>query len=270
MIKNREVIIGVIVLTILAFFIVFDSQTKSRGGAVSKNILALTQPVTFLSGTVEKVEGQTITVSYKPMLPQIANVATTLSPTPKSVTITYQVAVSDKTTISKLVPYISYLFKAISPAPPVKLSIRDIKVGQSISVTSMVDLRTLSGNVFEAAAINIPLVNVLYGKIVQLGGNTLTIKAFPPSVPGAAALLKEKEYTIHISSETEISRNNLIGSSPKPEKLSASDLKKDMQVSVYTDTDVTNGTVFTALRIEPLVVASAPALPAAQILPPNP
>ncbi|PIV08615.1 hypothetical protein COS52_01745, partial [Candidatus Roizmanbacteria bacterium CG03_land_8_20_14_0_80_39_12] len=47
-------------------------------------------------------------------------------------------------------------------------------------------------------------------------------------------------------------------SAPKTEKLTLSDLKKDMQITVYTDADVTEGIKFNALRIEPMMTVAAP------------
>ncbi len=298
--QKKAVFIGLVALAILVFFMIADYKNKGGlgGGVVSQNILYITQPVMSFSGIVEKIEGNKITVSQKQMLMQTGTAAQmppvaitgvpSPYPTPKMVTITYQTTLSDRTQISQPAPYISYLFKTGAPGAQEKLTIKDIKVGQNITVNSQSDLRTLSGNVFEAVMINLPQkTNTLNGRISGVEGNSLTIKAFPPLAMGAYTrssamgtaqnIPKEKEYTITITKDTEISR--MIYSTammtpgepptpPKTEKLAPSDLKKDMQATVYTDADVTQGSSFIALRIEPMIVAITPTTPLMNTPPP--
>lgn len=267
---KKIIVIGVVILGILTLFMFNPPSNKT----VSQNILYLTQPVTSFSGIVDKIEGNKLTISQKQTFSQnivpplaVANLSSRPSPlpTPKTVTLTYQVIVTDKTQISQSPAFISYLFKNVTPALPLKSTIKDIKVGQYLTVNSQVDLRTLVGNVFEATTVNLPQkTNTLNGKIVSLEGNTLTIKGFVPMSPGAVpAAPQEKQYRISITSDTEISRN-VYGTNvnpgvlvaPKSEKLTIADLKKDVQVSVYTAEDVVESQTLTALRIEPAASAS--------------
>lgn len=273
---KKIIIIGVIVLGILTLFMFNGPSNK----AVSPNILYLTQPVNFFSGIVDKIEGNKLTVSQKliasqNLLPVAANPLgkTAPLPAPKVVTITFKVVISDKTQISQPLSIVNYLFKTVTPpavgAPGLlpadsapKMTVKDIKVGQMITVNTIKDLRTLTGDTFEATTVNLPQVaNTLNGKIVTLEGNVLTIKGFSQTmaVAAPAAVPKEKNYIINITQDTEISRNiydsnvnsgTLIA--PKPEKLSIGDLKKNMQVTVYTAEDVTESQTLTALRIEPI------------------
>ncbi|MEK7495448.1 MAG: hypothetical protein AAB603_02520 [Patescibacteria group bacterium] len=272
---KKIIIVGVVVLGILTLFMFNPPSNKT----ISQNILYLTQPATSFSGIVDKIEGNRLTISQKQTLtqnivppPAAVNLSNRPSPfpTPKTVTLTYQVIVTDKTQISQSPAFISYLFKIVTPALPLKSTVKDIKVGQYLTINSQVDLRTLVGNVFEATIVSLPpKTNYLNGKVVSLEGNTLTIKGFAPMMvplanPGAVpATPQEKQYRISITSDTEISRN-VYGANvnpgvlvaPKSEKLALSDLKVDMQITVYTTEDVTETQTLTALRVEPAASAS--------------
>lgn len=285
---SQKIIIagGVVVLAILALFMFlgFSKKNEVSDQSVSPNILYITSPVTFLSGKVEKVEGNTILVSNQYAVPQTAPIVITvlpnqppIMPTPQTKTITYKLLVTDKTQINQPATYVNYLLRTVVPSPQAKLTVKDIKVGQMITVNSAVDLRILKSNELEATMINLPqTTKVLSGKIVSVTNNALTLKAFPPLTGGpvavntAPAAPQEKEYFITVTSDTEISRMTSGGSStlPKPEKLALSDLKKDMQTTVYTAEDVTEAQTFTALRIEPAQVIStaAPLIPEANVL----
>jgi len=284
--QKKIVSIVFIALVLLTLFMFFDNAQKKglNGKSVSPNILYITQPVTSFSGIVEKIEGNVVSISSRYTLPQTASIVITvmpnqppIMPTPKTVTVMYKVVISGKTQIVQPPFFIPYLFKAVPAATEPKLSIKDIRVGSSITITSQVDLRTLEGILFEATMINLPQqINILNGKIVRINADILTMKAFPPPTMDAFAnpaamdqpqnAPKEKEYTITLTSDTEISRYGYdttiaLGgapSAPKTEKLTLSELKKDMQITVYTDADVTEGIKFNALRIEPMMTAAAP------------
>jgi len=162
--------------------------------------------------------------------------------------------ITDKTNIFRPPSYINYLFKNPSPSPAPKLTTKDIKVGQSITVNTQTDLRTFTGNTLEATSISLPpILNTLNGKVLKIEKNTLTIKAFSPFSPDpniSPQPPQEKEYQITLTEETEISRMNQQGA---PEKLSLSDIKKDTQINVYAAEDVTQTQKLTALRLEPLL-----------------
>lgn len=268
--------ITLIVLGSLAVFLVFKYFNKVRVGStpISPYILSLTQPVMSFTGVVEHIKGNTITVSQKQLhastlvppaalAPQDPATPQSPFPTPKSVTLTYMITVSDATQLSRPSFPINYLFKTVPPKPPQALTLQDINIGQAVTVSSPKDLRTLSDNRFEATHISLPQqITVISGKVTAVNGNTLTIKAFMPMAPIANIINttpsapEEKEYTITITKDTEISRM-VISPTPNPERLTISDLNTDTQVTVYTDTDVTIRTEFTALRIEPMMPAVA-------------
>ena len=292
---KKIIVVGIILLGILALFMTVDYKNKNglNGQTVSPNILYLTSPVNSLSGKVEKIEGNAVSISSQYALLQTAPIAITVMPnqppvmpTPQIKTITYKLLVTDKTKISQPASNINYLFKTITPsgapgfptASTPNLTVKNIKVGQYITVNSQDDLRTLLKNTFEATMINLPpIINTLNGKIVNITNNTLTLKAFAPvaAAPPMIALdtapptPQEKEYTIYITQDTEISRN-VYGTNmtpgepptpPKPEKLTLADLKADMRATVYTVEDVIETQTLTALRIEPAASTSPAILP---------
>ncbi|MDO8335229.1 MAG: hypothetical protein Q7T74_00380, partial [Candidatus Saccharibacteria bacterium] len=211
--KTKIIVIAILIFLIpLAVFLFLKYSNKSSSGKayVSPNTLYLTQPVMAFTGVVEKIEGNQLTVTQKqtlttpsavPPVPPVLDPATPSSPlpTPRTVTLTYLVTIGDQTQISQPIYPINYLFKTIPPQPPAQLTLQDIKVGQSITISSQVDLRTLKGNTFEASTLNLPSkINTLTGTITQLSSNALTLKAFAPGVltNTASPVLEEREYTV--------------------------------------------------------------------------
>lgn len=294
-------VVGALLLIIVGFLIGQSGLIKSYSGIkisgmnqVSSDILFLTQPVTNFSGKVDKVEGNAVWVSQQFTLAQNYTMApppvltpgqsSPAIPTPiPPKNISYKVLVNSNTQISRPPVYISYLLITPPPSVPVKLSVKDIKQGQFITLNTNTDLRTISGNEFTANSIQLPQIqNSINGKISSISGNTLLVKAFAPiqNGPGGMAIgsatippPKEVIYSVTVTDATEISRygqmepsketetpkeGGLINKPPAPEKLSVSDLKADMQITVYADIDVTATQKFTALRIEPMIVIASP------------
>lgn len=275
-IKNLPLIIICALIVILGLTLAILLQKRSSKPSISSNILSLTPPVTSFSGTVEKISGNTITLTqtvteqlpapiYDPNnLPTADNPASPL-PSPATHILTYQVLVTDQTVISQPPAIINYLFKSnnpptqLAPSSQPTLSIQDIKEGQYLSINTLSDLRTLSGDQFEATSINLPMLrNSLTGTIISITDNTLVIKAYlPPSMSPTTTpenpeslTPQQKEFTLTITSDTEISGMNSQG---QPQRYSLSDLKQDQQISVYSAEDIVDSETLTALRIEPLI-----------------
>lgn len=252
----------------------------AQSTSVSSNILYITNPVTSFSGKIESVQGNTVTVSQDMVIAQMFTPPAAGQPnqlpaapvTPKTKKITYKVLITNNTMINQAPSFIPYLFKqtatpgagAPMAAAPIaainKLAAKDLKTGQFINISTNTDLRSLSGDQFEATSINLSSkATSVNGRVTAINGGELVIKGFAPTSPmGAAAVNpqtpKEKEYTITVNQDTEISGNassNDPMKPPKPEKYSLSDLKKDTQITVYTEDDIDLSTKLTALKIEP-------------------
>jgi hypothetical protein len=239
-IMNRKKLVGIfgilIIISIAGIFLMKKRQSLPARQTISPDILYLTDPAHYFSGVVEKIEGNTILVS---------------SPSSQQKKISFTVKISDKTTITRNPPDIPFSF--ITPKPPVeqKLTIKDIKIGENITVRTDEDLRTFSQNQFEATSITLPdRTKTLQGKITNVGTDRITM----------IAETNKKEYAVMLTADTEISY--LLPPDPldkdqiqKPVKLAISDLKKDMSVVVYTDVDLEKVQIFTTLRIEPILAS---------------
>lgn len=239
--------------------------------ATSPNILYLTNPVTLFSGKIEAVSGNILTVSQDMILSQPSATGANPATPPSTKKITYQIQVTNKTLINQTPDNIPYLFKKsanTSPTSPsagiAQLQISSLKAGQFISVSSAVDLRTLIGNQFEALNINVsPEIIIINGKITNISGNNVSVSgtasvnnALPVGVGLNPQPIQTKEYMVSVDQNTEIS-GNPIQSSPsasvQAEKFSQSDLKKDLQVTIYAKGTPDNTQNLKALRIIPLV-----------------
>lgn len=247
----------------------------------SADILFLTQPVTSISGgKIEKIEGNSIFVTQQYSYQQLQAALPSpgqppVYPTPVTKKITYKINLGENTQINKPQPNIPYLLKQVTPAPQPKMTIKDLKVGDYISnvSTNNIDLRTLENPEFEASNISLnQMSNTISGKIEKIAGKTITIKAVPPQMytPGGAANNQppqEKEYSISVTSDTEISRyapqkpitpgaegvpqTPQVPQAPQPQSVSLEDLTPNVYITVYTNVDVTSVFKFDALRIEP-------------------
>lgn len=270
----------------------FQFAGAGKGTSPSANVLFLTSPITSFNGKVDKVQGNSVWVSQQFTLyqggsmmppaaaPPAAGSSPTTIPTPATKVVSFKVNITANTQINRPSNFIPYLVKTVTPAPPPKLSIKDIKVGQPVTVNTNSDLRTLSTDEFDALSIQLPQSqNSLNGKISKISGNGFIMKAFGPQpyVMGISPVPpKETEYTITLTSNTEISRYKyqeppkpgeaMLPATPKPEEFTLADLAADMQVTVFTAEDVTSTQKLTAMRIEPVFTLPAPtAIPAVPV-----
>jgi len=286
----------IIGLTVLVLIIIGLSMVRSTSKtSVSPYILQLTLPITTFSGTVESVNGDTITISqYATTAGYAAISSTPISGTPPviptPVKITYTVKVTKQTSITKpFYFYINYLFPTVIPTttisgmplppvtdmhiPPQTVSLKDIKKGTILVVNSSVDLRSLSGTSFTATSITLPAAQTtLSGVIKKVQGNILVIPATifsnSPMIGGMVGSMPppiQRDYIVEVTNNTEISRyKNAMqsvekpGAAQEPEKLSLADLKEGMQVTVYTNVDIMDIFRFKALRVEPGIELNPP------------
>lgn len=162
---------------------------------------------------------------------------------------------------------IPYLFRKVSVSNSSQtVSLKDLDVGDFVTVNSVSDLRLLKENAFETTSINIsPKPITIGGTIQEIEADRIRVKASPlgSATPNDPASYLPRDYEVIVTKDTEISRYSNSGDTTKlsqPEKLALSNLKKDMQVTVYSDVDVTKTAKVKALRIEPFIPAPAPTI----------
>lgn len=270
---------------------------KKTTGSNLADILFLTPPVTEFTGKIDKISGNSIWISAKFAItppPTPANAPTvvpgsviTVPPVPPSKMFTYKVNIAPYTIINKPEAPVTYLFRIITPTPSPKLTIKDTRVGQMVSVSSTSDLRSLKTEEFDAYSIKLPMTNnKITGKIanINIKDGIIILKAVPPVQPGQdqpTPLPKEIEYAISVTEDTEISRMGQAETPkakttpkpPQPIKYQISDLKTDILVTVYSNSDVIENQKLKALLIEPpidLLPAKASSPSARAIVSPKP
>lgn len=239
------------------------------------DILFLTSPVTEFTGKVDKVSDKAIWVSGKysitppPTLPNnptnIPGQVITVPPLPPTKTLTYKVNIASYTQITRSDITVTYLLNKNTPTPTPKLTVSDIKTGQMVTVSVTRDLRSNSSKEIEAYTIKLPpFMNKLTGKITSIKSNEglIILKALTPAriilnEPTSAPV--ENEYAVSVTQATEISlmgtaetpKTGVSPKPPKPIKYEITDLKADIQITVYADSDVIDNHKIKALRIEP-------------------
>jgi hypothetical protein len=236
----------VIIVSGIALLVLGAGALKKNDPALLKpgtNIFFLTQPVKTFSGVIEKIEGDSVTVSQN-----MTNGSVTQN-------ISYRVITDKNTVIEQPESPVPYLFAKTADAIKKKKTIKDLKVGRAAVVNTDEDLRALTSPEFRATRITLgSIANTLSGKVFDVNGNTLIIRAIPSSSPGSDSP-KEKNFRVKITDNTEISRSAADGT---PVRLTLDDLKRNIWVIVYTDGDLNSGTEFTALRVDPSVTVEVP------------
>lgn len=243
--KTEYRVLVIFILGILLLVLGANAMKKNNVSLSGPNsiILFLTQPVKTFSGIIEKIDGDTLTISQN---------MTAGSVTKK---ITYRIIVDKNTVIEQPESPIPYLFAKTAGAGSKKKTIKDLKVGQAAVINTDEDLRTLTSQEFKATRITLnAIANTLSGPVFDVGGNTLIIKTIPPFTP-ISETPKERNYRVKVTNNTEISRSAADGT---PVRLTLNDLKRNMWVVAYTDGDLNSGTDFTALRIDPSLTVEVP------------
>lgn len=232
-ISKKKLLIIVILLFILA--IVIGLAFYFYKGSVSKNPKTtsedslLEQPLYDFSGNIEEINGQTLTVTDTQYSSQ----------QPKKTT--YKVRVNDQTDIKWEPLSVPYSLKIATPSAAQAKS-GDLKIGQRVQVRVKEDIRKNGRGELTANSITIShgLV-VINGTINSFQDNKLELRAKPPSVP------EEKDYQFKLDSETEIT------SFADQKKLPLSELKKDIDVIIYSDKDVNLFVDLKALKISVMI-----------------
>lgn len=255
----------------VAFFGFKQSGSTPQG--VSTNVLYLTQPVLSFSGIVDHVDvgGNKLVVrqEFSPITNSPVAQTTPQQKTPSPKKLTYTITLGDDTIInaSSTKDNIPYILKQ-KPPTQTKSSIQNIKVGSRVNALTTTDLRTVTNNTFHATHVNVESApNSFLGIITEIRGNTLIVK---PAAIGAAAALAQSpqnnQFELTVTNDTELSFMPPLtepSKPPTPQKLSLSDLKKDIQVSVYVDFDVSKTKKGNVLLIQPqgnLTIVTPPAV----------
>ena len=276
----KKIVYSVIAVLLLAGgYFLFRNGVPFLGNKTTEtnlpDILFLTSPVTEFTGLVDKVSDKAIWVSGKysitpvPTLPNnptnIPGQVITVPPLPPTKTLSYKVNIASYTQITRPDLTVTYLFNKNTPTPTPKLTISDIKTGQLVTVSTTRDLRSNSSKEVEAYTIKLPpIINKLTGKITGIKSNEgmIILKAMTPAriipnEPTSAPV--ENEYAVSVTQATEIShlepadtaKTGTTPKPPKPVKYEITDLKTDIQITVYADSDVIDNHKIKALRIEP-------------------
>lgn len=234
--SQKQIIISIsFILFLLTSFILLDYFKKKEPvqKSISPYILSLTQPIKTFTGIVEKKEANSILVQST-----------------SSTNLKYTFTINENTSFLRPPATIPFLFATPIPVREKKYQLNDIVVGSIVTVATNSDLRLSQMSVIEAKNIFLPsAVNMFTGTISDIKDNLITI-----------SMEKNKKIGVTITTQTEISRYvftpPIENQPPQPirlEKNTLADLKKGMQLTVYTDQDIVTGKNITALRIEPII-----------------
>ena len=262
--QKKAIIITLVTLVAIAAFMGYDFLQKKNIPKqctiptylqnLSPNILSITRPVTTYTGFVEKIEGNIITVNQYGE-PLIAH-SLVLSPTPSTerVNMKYKVTITPKTPLVQIDAMPFYLFK-VEPTKtqPTPITLKDIQVGSTITFETGVDLRTLKSMQFEAMKATVTKKTYTYiAEIDRIEGNTLLMHTVVLDSQTGNFVAKEFEVLAD-ENITEVSHFNSQDEKPPQKAIQPdySELKYGMQITLYTDKDINEGSEVTALRIDP-------------------
>ncbi len=261
--------------------VLWNKKDVITAPAVSPNILYITNPVTNFSGVVEKIDGDTLTLTQlvptddtnTSPLPSPVKSGTSVIPRPTPIVkkITYKVTVKKETTIQQS--------QTTNPFDPVNttsgvvdktVTLRDLRVGQYITAISTTDLRKVTDNTFTAASISLaPIQNILSGMVVKATGTQIVVNSVLPVFAGAKIGSEQttpKDYSITINAATVLYRQGTSTDPTKtvlPTKISLSEIKAGDHVTIYTNEDLSMAEPWTAKAVmqQPLPKVSVPAIP---------
>ncbi len=194
--------------------------TPQTSTPISTNSNTTTSPLTYLSATIDKIEGNTLTVSQK---------------TSPDQTRTYKVKIDNNTKIyGSFTTKPAALQSTSAPTAP-EIKLEDLKAGSMISLATTIDVNNNSSvKEFTASEIRLPpTINVISGNIKSVDKEGLIIEAFPPLNPAnfdpakQPSLPEKKDFTIKLAENVEIYKNNYSPSEGKTsyEKIGVADLK---------------------------------------------
>lgn len=225
---KKITLISLLIVTIIAIMLLFLFQNKATISKLPVN--QYPNALTF-TAQIENINVSTRVVSV------------TRLPTPLTKKAKYEFKVTADTLFIPSPLQIPYLFKSQPSNQAKKMGFSDLKVGQTLSVTTK-GIKSII-QMDEALSFQFPPKSKLInGKIVKIDKNVTTVietNMLPPALV-ATTSEKPREYKVTVNSDTEIS--HMKGS--VPEKLDISFLKKDMSIQVFYEDEAV-----TALLISP-------------------
>lgn len=229
------VLVALVNITLLINFL----MKRNRTTEAQSPALALTMPVTTFMGTVKEKNANTLVVTSNGI----------------------DVTVTIDSTVPVTIPpqFIPYSFKTDFPKEQ-KGDLESISVGQTISINTQEDIRTITKPVVKAKSIITQAQNrQISGQVESKTANTLVIKGMvmPTDVfaqPKADSKpASPQSYTVSITADTELSRtttptNGLLAA---PTKITLNDVAQGANVNVYYAPGTSDNTV-TGLLVQVL------------------
>ena len=276
---NLIIAIAVIVIILLlgytgslAFKNNLISLPKSSKSSSTSTKVTLNPDALYLSIPITNLSSAKITSKSSNSL--TVEVASQALPNAESKVLSFRVAITDTTSITRPIPNIPYVFKSSTPNTPplpptanqITITLKDLNVGEIVNISLADDLRFTSSSDLKATSISKALEsNSLSGPITEVSGNTIKVSGFVSSfalpAPGAVPPTPpaSKIYTISLGSDTELNSFDQSG----PIKASLSDLKVGSTVTVYSADPITSTSFSAALVTIQPAVALPPIPPAA-------
>lgn len=246
MTKKKIIIILSVILLLIGLQMVLAPVFKRLPFLTGKVPVLPTpaEPVHTLSGTLESKGWNSLTiVTYNKA---------------------YKVKITDKTVITGQILTVPQALLSLTPSQPKKIGLNDLKDGQGISVNTLADLRDKKITEFEATAvISSQVVTTIGGTLVDIKGSDLFLKAMAFRDPEdlkdakkAASLPIYKTYTVKTDKNTKFFL--------ELKKVGLNDLKKNAQIIVYSNSEITGREEIMAAYVEmlpppPLPPTMAPA-----------
>lgn len=204
------------------------SRSKSSSQPPATDFSSLEQSANRFQGKIDKIEGQTLTVSGRALYNQTAT--TSSSPIQTAPFINARVIINSATEIQRP-------SKIKSATASAKLSLQDLKVGQLINIVSSSNLKGVKTAEFTAKTITLlPQTDnfLIRGKIAVIQEDNVVIET------------PFRNYEIFLAKETSI----YTGGKNNTKNLSRTDLKVGQDAIVNTKDDPSSANQITASKIE--------------------
>lgn len=236
MTANKKV--AIIFLLVLSIIIAGELFLLTKLDSKKKTVN--TPIITSFSGIIDKIESKTIFLKVN------SDGSSSNKPLHK--------IIIKPSSILETAPFgVPYLYKTINVDSPRKVKLESLRKGDYIQVEAIVGPRSVASYEFEASKVTVPPPTIIMnGRIKAIQGDKVMAIGFPVAFAGKPiTYTDDKEYTFTVTKNTEIAKNILAsGDAPaQREKLSLLNLKENMSVTVYADSDLIKNSSANALLI---------------------